>query len=166
MTEKEIRKLKRAELLEIMVEQGKQIDNLRTENEELKKKLSDRMICIDKAGTIAEASLQLSGIFEAAQAASAQYMENIQYLSERQESICSKMEQETREKCFKMEQEAQEKSSQMERSAEEKCSAMIKEATEAVEERWKELSRRLEAFYDAHKGLRELMTSVGNIKFD
>lgn len=60
------------------------------------------------------------------------------------ESICSKMEQKTREK----------------------CSAMIKEATEAVEERWKELSRRLEAFYDAHKGLLELMTSVGNIKFD
>ena len=153
MTEKEIQKLKRADLLEIMVEQGKEIEKLRAENEALQKKLNDRTICIDNAGTIAEASFLLNGVFEAAHAASAQYLENIQYLSERQETVCAEMERETREKCDLMEREMTEK-----------CKAMLEEAEKGVEERWMELSQRLEVFYDAHKGLRELMTSVGSIK--
>lgn len=144
MTEKELQKLKRIDLLEILVEQGKEIEKLRAENEDLQKKLNDRMIHIDNAGSIAEASLQLSGIFEAAQAASVQYLENIQYLSERQETVCAQMERETREK----------------------CDAMLKEAEKGVDERWMELSQRLEAFYDAHKGLRELMASVESIKME
>lgn len=75
MTDKELQKLKRADLLEILVEQGKEIEKLRAEIETLEKKLNDRTICIDKTGTIAEASFQLNGVFEAAHAASAQYLE-------------------------------------------------------------------------------------------
>ena len=102
------------------------------------------MINIDNAGSIAEASLQLNGIFEAAQAASAQYLENIQHLHEKQENVCAQMELETREK----------------------CDAMLREAERGVEERWGELSQRLESFYNAHKGLRELLASVESIRMD
>ena len=45
------------------------------------KKLDDRAIIIDRAGSIAEASLQLSGIFEAAQRAADQYLENIRQMN-------------------------------------------------------------------------------------
>lgn len=155
MTEKELQKLKRADLLEILVEQGKEIEKLHAEIDTLQKKLNDRTICIDKAGTIAEASFQLNGIFEAAHAASAQYLENIQHLSERQEKICAKMEQESREKCETMERETTEK-----------CEAMLAEAQKGVDERWLEISQRLEAFYDAHRGLRELLTMVGGAQLD
>lgn len=155
MTEKELQKLKRGDLLEILVEQGKEIEKLRAENETLQKKLNDRTICIDKAGTIAEASFQLNGIFEAAHAASAQYLENIQYLSERQERICAQMEQECKDRCEKLERETTEK-----------CEAMIASAEKGVEERWTEISERLETFYNAHKGLRELLTMVGGAKLD
>lgn len=155
MTEKELQKLKRADLLEILVEQGKEIEKLHAEIDTLQKKLNDRTICIDKAGTIAEAAFQLNGIFEAAHAASAQYLENIQHLSERQEKICAKMEQESREKCENMERETTEK-----------CEAMLAEAQKGVDERWLEISQRLEAFYDAHRGLRELLTMVGGAQLD
>jgi len=146
MTEKELRKLKRVDLLEILVEQGKKIETLQEEIEGLQKKLNDRTICIDKAGNIAEASLQLNGIFEAAHTASAQYLENIQQLSEKQEKICAQMQQDCREKCEAMERETAEK-----------CEVMLAQAEKAVEERWAELSGRLEEFYDAHKGIREMM---------
>ena len=58
MTEKELLKLKRSEMLEIMLAQSQEIDNLRKERDELKEQLADRRIRIEKAGSLAEASLQ------------------------------------------------------------------------------------------------------------
>lgn len=177
MTDKELQKLKRTDLLEILVEQGKEIEKLRAEKEVVEEKLRDRTICIDKAGTIAEASFQLNGVFEAAHAAAAQYLENIQHLSERQENVCAQMERESREKCEAMERETTEKCETMERETTEKCETMERETTEkcetmlaeaqkGVDERWMEISKRLEAFYDAHRGLRELLTMVGGANLD
>ncbi len=77
MTEKELLKLKRSELLEIMLAQSQEIDSLRKERDELKKKLADRRIRIEKAGSLAEASLQLTNIFEEAQKAADLYVENV-----------------------------------------------------------------------------------------
>ena len=77
MTEKELLKLKRSELLEIMLAQSREIDRLREELEETKEKLADREIRIEKAGSIAEASLRLSNIFEEAQKAVDLYVENM-----------------------------------------------------------------------------------------
>ena len=77
MTEKELLKLKRSELLEIMLAQSREIDRLREELEETKEKLADREIRIEKAGSIAEASLRLTNIFEEAQKAVDLYVENM-----------------------------------------------------------------------------------------
>lgn len=77
MTEKELHKLKRAELLEMMLAQSREIDSLRARIEELEEKLADREIRIQESGSIAEAALKLNGIFEAAQAAADQYLENV-----------------------------------------------------------------------------------------
>lgn len=102
MTDRELKKLSRADLLELLVEQLKENDQLRAQLEAAEKRLAQRKIELEKAGSIAEASLQLNGVFEAAQAACAQYVENIEQLSARQEQICAQMERETREKCDRM----------------------------------------------------------------
>lgn len=102
MTERELRKLSRADLLGLLVEQMKENDRLRAELEEAQERLSARMIELDKAGSIAEASLQLNGVFQAAQAACAQYIENVEHLSARQEEVCARLERETQEKCERM----------------------------------------------------------------
>ena len=77
MTEKELLKLKRSEMLEIMLAQSREIDDLRKELEETKAALEDRKIKVRKAGSLAEASLQLTNIFEEAQRAADLYVENI-----------------------------------------------------------------------------------------
>lgn len=83
MTEKELKKLTRAELLEILIYQTKQITELEQRLEEAEEALEDRRIRIQNAGSIAEASLELSGIFEAAQRAADQYLENVKALRRR-----------------------------------------------------------------------------------
>jgi hypothetical protein len=77
MTEKELLKLKRSEMLEIMLAQSREIDELRKELAEVKARLEDRRIKVRKAGSLAEASLQLTNIFEEAQKAADLYVENI-----------------------------------------------------------------------------------------
>jgi uncharacterized protein HemX len=53
-------------------------ERLAAENRELKKRLEQREIAIAESGSLAEAALKLSGVFEAAQAAADLYLENIQ----------------------------------------------------------------------------------------
>ena len=69
MTEKEVRKLSRLQLLEILVEQANEIEQLKAELKETKEQLADRKIVIEQSGSLAEAALRLNGVFEAAQRA-------------------------------------------------------------------------------------------------
>lgn len=109
MTDQELRKLSRNDLLELLLDQAKEIHRLQTELDEANQKLADRKIKLDKAGSIAEAALQINEVFNAAQEACAQYMFNITELSQRQEAICARMEQETQQKCEKMLADAQQR---------------------------------------------------------
>lgn len=84
MTDKEVRKLKRAELLEILVAQKKEIIRLEKQLKEAEEKLQSRDIIIQQAGSIAEASLRLNHIFEDAQNAANQYLENVRRLAAQQ----------------------------------------------------------------------------------
>lgn len=106
MKSKDLKRLSRSDLLEMMLALSKENEQLRSENAQLRKQTEDRSIAVENAGSLAEASLQLSGVFEAAQAACDRYMENIRYRTQHQEEICERMERETREKCDRMEQEA------------------------------------------------------------
>ena len=82
MTDKELRKLKRTDLLELLIEQSKEVESLKKRIEELEAELADRRLMIQESGSIAEAALKLNGVFEAAEAAAQEYLENIRRISE------------------------------------------------------------------------------------
>jgi len=77
MTDKELKRLSRANLLEMLLAQVEENKKLKARLEEMQAQLDDRRIKLDEAGSIAEAALQLNGVFQAAEAAAAQYLENI-----------------------------------------------------------------------------------------
>lgn len=76
MTNKEIRQLTKKELLEIIIEQSKEIKNLRELLQKFKNELHDKRIKIEQSGTMAEAAERLNGVFQAADKAAEQYIEN------------------------------------------------------------------------------------------
>ena len=84
---KELKRLSRQELLELLLAQTEELQRCREENEELKEKLEDRELKLSNAGSIAEAALSLSGIFEAAQKAADEYLYNIRLHSEAKEKL-------------------------------------------------------------------------------
>lgn len=75
MTEKELRKLNRYQLLELLVAQTERADKLQAQLEEAERQLVERELGITALGSIAEASLKLSGVFQAAQEAADRYLE-------------------------------------------------------------------------------------------
>lgn len=84
MKDKELRKLKRVELLDMLIEQGKLIDAQNKEISELKDQvkgmeaeLHNYRFSLEQAGSIAEASLKVSAVLEAAQKAAAIYLDNL-----------------------------------------------------------------------------------------
>lgn len=82
MTEKELRKLNRKQLLELLLEQSKRVDVLEKQLAAAEARLNERIILEAEAGSIAEASLRLNGVFEAAQAAADQYLESVKYIAQ------------------------------------------------------------------------------------
>lgn len=163
MTDKDVQKLRRGELLEMLIEQSKEVETLRTELAEANRKLEDRKIKIEKAGSIAEASCMMSGIFEAAQSAAQLYLENIQYLNDNQEKICEEKFAKVKAECEALEAETQAKCDAMEKETEEKCKEMLEAAKQGAAKQWADISTKLTNFYEAHKGLREIISLVGEV---
>lgn len=81
MTDKTLRKMSRRELMEMLLEQSKEVERLRAELEQAKQKLRSRQILLREAGSIAEASLRLNEVFESAQRAADQYLLNVKQLA-------------------------------------------------------------------------------------
>lgn len=75
MTEKELKKLNRYQLLELLIAQTERAENLEAQMEALRNSDHDKDLQIAVLGSIADASLQLNGVFQAAQAAADMYLE-------------------------------------------------------------------------------------------
>lgn len=75
MTEKELRKLNRYQLLEMLILETERANKLQEALAAAEKKLNQMDIRVTALGSIADASLHLNGVFEAAQAAADQYLE-------------------------------------------------------------------------------------------
>lgn len=84
MTDKEFKRLSRADLIDIIYELQRQKEAAEAQAEQLRQRLDEKEIRIAKAGSIAEAALQINGIFEAAQAAADQYLTSVRANAERQ----------------------------------------------------------------------------------
>ena len=81
MTDKNLKKLSRADLLELLLEESKENERLREKLRVASEKLKDKTILIENAGSIAEAAMRLNNVFEAAEAAAQQYLDNVRRMA-------------------------------------------------------------------------------------
>ena len=98
MTAQELKTLRRVELLELLLTLSRENEDLRDRLAKAETALEEREIVLEEAGSIAEASLRLGGVFEAAQAAADRYLESVRSLLDRQRQICAQMERDSRER--------------------------------------------------------------------
>lgn len=156
MTDQELKKLKRADLLELLVTQGKENEQLKAQIEELTQQIANREIVKEEAGSIAEAALQLNGIFETAQAAASQYLENVQSLCAKQDAECAQREAESRQNAEQRLATTRVTCERLEAETKAKCDAMLAEAQQESEAYWTKVNQKMEDFIAVHKELREM----------
>ncbi|MGM9538909.1 MAG: hypothetical protein ACI3VN_11330 [Candidatus Onthomonas sp.] len=107
MTDQELRRMSRAELLQMLITQMEENKVLQDRLELAETQLRDRQIAVKKAGTLAEAALSLNGVFQAADAAAKEYLENIQQLNSQQETLCRELQANAEKEAAAIVQEAQ-----------------------------------------------------------
>ena len=78
MADRELRRMHRAELIEIIYALKQNEDQLKAQNAALTAQLQDRQLRLESAGSIAQAALELNNVFAAAQAAADDYLHSVQ----------------------------------------------------------------------------------------
>ena len=92
MTDKELNRLSRSALIDIIYELQQQNQQLEVSRQQLQQELSKRELILANAGSIAEAALQINGVMEAAQAAAEQYLLSLKAVSSKAEESATAQE--------------------------------------------------------------------------
>lgn len=165
MKDKALRRLSRADLLELLIERTRENDQMAARLREVEqqlqsanRKLEERRIAIDNAGSIAEAALQVNGMIDAAQRTASQYIENIERMQKEQTQTCLRLESESRERADRLVADAEKKCREMESEARARCDEMMKNAEREAGRNWEELNTRLAQISQENESLRTLLT--------
>ena len=96
MTDKEFKRLNRSQLIDIIYQLQIKQEELEEENLKLKEELADKRIRLNQAGNIAEASLVIHNVMQAAQDAAEQYLEEIRIMRVETDEKCQHLLEEAR----------------------------------------------------------------------
>lgn len=98
MTDEELKKASRQELLEMLLEEKKKTKHLQEQLDQANKQLEDRSIQIEKAGSLADAVVSINHLFEDADKAADQYLQNVKAYASSIEEQCRQREADTNRK--------------------------------------------------------------------
>ena len=98
MVDKELRKLSRRELVEVIYQMKKNEQQMKEEIVELREALQDKRIRITEAGSIAEAAAKVNEYFSTAQATADLYLQEIACMKEDTAAECEKIIAEAKKK--------------------------------------------------------------------
>ena len=91
MTDKEFKRLSRSQLIDIIYQLQVKQKELEDENLKLNEELADKRIRMRQAGNIAEASLAIHNVMQAAQDAASQYLEETRIMRIETEEKCQRL---------------------------------------------------------------------------
>lgn len=157
MTDKELKRLSRAELLEMLIEKSREIEALREQLDDALAQLNDRALRIENAGTMAEAALRVNGVLDAAQQAGAQYLENMQQRQSQMEEACAQFEKQSRAEAERMLAEMQKQCRQMEQDTRRRCEEIRQSAEHEASRKWDDLFAALEQIHTENDQLRQMI---------
>ena len=135
MTEKELHKLRREDLLDMLIRQSEDYARLTDELTKAKEELAKRALAMENAGTLADAAFQLNGVYHAADDACSQYVESIRQMHEQQLKI--------QEECLRQKVQSEEYCRRMEETTREQCRVMLETARAEADRYWEEMSAKI-----------------------
>lgn len=153
MTGLELRKMNRRELLAMLLSMTQKCNDLEEQLEHTKKQLDERRIEIANAGSMAEAVLSINRVAEAADAAGAQYLENIRSMYDNQEELRRSMMDATKERCFMIEEETRKR-----------CADMVESARQESEAFWSDVREWMGKYSDVKDSLQDVIRQLPTVE--
>lgn len=123
---------------------GKKLQAAEEKIRALLQEKEEQVIALENVGSIAEAAIQMNGVFEAAQKAAGVYLKNIERLDAENRCACEKRMNDTQKQCEEMEAAAKLRCEEMEEAARLHCEEVRRRAEEEAASNWSELSKNLE----------------------
>ena len=133
MTGKELKKLSRTELLEMLLHQVEENEQLRAQLEEAEARLADRTLVMERSGSMAEAAMQLNGVFDQAQQAANDYLESIRHANAEPESYAKTIREQAEKDAEEIIAEAERRSARIRAEADEYWNMMRSRVTGMLE---------------------------------
>ncbi len=155
MFKRDGKRLSKREMLALLDEREKEIQDLKRNIEELNFKLNNKNIAIENAGSIAEASIAVNGVFESAQMACDQYIDNIVQLNDKQLSLSARLEKESKEEALRIINDARtealeiiskakQEALDLEKETKEKCEEVLLKIRVESKNSWEELGEKID----------------------
>ena len=119
MTAKELKKLGRAELLEMLLQQVEENEQLRAELDRANAQLEKRAIVMEHSGSMAEAAMRLSGVFDQIQQAADDYLESIRLANAEPEAYAKSVREQAQKEAEALLAEAERRSARIHAEADE-----------------------------------------------
>lgn len=155
MGTKELKDLTRAELLELLIERTTQLQQVQAQLDEVlsQQQNAPSVPVYESAGTLAEAAMQVNGVFEAADRAAKQYLDSMDQMVQNQKAACQQMEAEAREKAERIIADAEVKCYKMEHDTQVHCAMLLRSAEQESGRNWTELFARLDKLSEENNAL-------------
>ena len=134
MPDRELRHMRRTELVEIILALKQSEDRLRAENAALSAQLQERQIHIENAGSIAQAALELNKVFEA------------QQILAQAQTEAANLKARTQQQCDAETEAAARKRAQTEAD----CKAMLARTQQEIQQRRAAFDRRASELLDGY----------------
>ena len=150
MNDRELRRLGRADLIDIVYELRKRLEQSEAQVRELQGSLGRRDLDVASAGSIAEAALKVNHIFEDAQAAADQYLDSIKAATAGAMERVGAAERRSQA----IVEEAERQAAAILRDAEAKAKILVGTAEMRASEGWAEYARRAWGPVEAGEGSR------------
>ena len=129
MPDRELRHMRRTELVEIILALKQSEDRLRAENAALSAQLQERQIHIENAGSIAQAALELNKVFEAAQAAADEYVASVLAANKNTDAAASALRAQAEAEAQQILAQAQTEAANLKARTQQQCAAGVQQQT-------------------------------------
>lgn len=157
MTDKELKKLSKPELINMLTAKDEEIISLRSQLTQLQRQCNEINAVPLSIGSIAQAALSVNGVFTAAQKAADEYLATVMKMNQNAEKRCQEMIEQTKEYCDKLQSDTRYKCVSMETDAKNRCAELLCDAQEKAKTSLYSVTGALRDYYLKHEDkLREL----------
>ena len=160
MTEGDMKKLNRAELLAMLISITQRCDKLEAELQDAYERLDGRDIEVSRAGTLAEAALKINKIFEAADQAGAQYLANLQRMYPGDGSVPPEVLMAASQDAGAAEKEVRAKCQAIEAETKRRCVEMVESAKRDSQAYWDEVYSRIKKYNDTVEAMKKALAEA------